>query len=133
MKTALRLLVCLVIAAMAYPVFARSPASNGTGDGEANVPFATMQEATIGADEVGGGSGEPGRATAYPVFARSPASNGTGDGEANVPFATMQEATIGADEVGGGSGEPGRAAGALDEAARAEADREFERHVWTDP
>jgi hypothetical protein len=87
MKTALRLVVCVVMAAASQRAFARGPMSNGCGDGEANVPFAAMaEEKAIGAEELGGGSGEPGRA-AEPEAAR----------------------------------------------LRAEAEREFERHVWTDP
>lgn len=129
-----------LVAAAALPGLAMGPASNHTGDGEANVPFATLAAAEE-AGEVGGGSGEPGRLEAMPArraAEASPASNHTGDGEANVPFATSQPA-MGAEDLGGGSGEPGRVEArsaeelAREAAARAEADREFERHVWTDP
>jgi len=58
MRTATRWMLCLVAAAGARVVLAQSPMSNGAGDGEANVPFATV----VPAEELGGGSGEPGRA-----------------------------------------------------------------------
>lgn len=133
MKTALRLAVCLVIAMAASRAFAGSPSGNGCGDGEANVPFAAAQELAIAADDIGGGSGEPGLHVAAYAFAESSMSNGVGDGEANVPFAASQVLAIG-DDIGGGSGEPGRTgAGAMDAAAQAEADREFVLRVWTAP
>jgi hypothetical protein len=130
-----------LLATAALPGIAASPMSNHAGDGEANVPFATL-EAAEEPGAIGGGSGEPGRVEAWAAPAKaaeaSPVSNHTGDGEANVPFATSRP-SMGAAELGGGSGEPGRIeakdaeALAREAAHRAEADREFERHVWTDP
>lgn len=67
MRTALRLAICVVLASTARPVFAQG---NGSGDGEANVPFETMKELpvevkkTATPEELGGGSGEPGAAEA---------------------------------------------------------------------
>jgi hypothetical protein len=77
MKTVLRLVVCAVMAASAYPVFAQS---NNCGDGEANVPFETCKEMPVeakkapGAEELGGGSGEPGRAAAQEKAAKEEAA-----------------------------------------------------------
>ncbi len=127
MRTALRLGVCGMMALVASLAFARGPASNGCGDGEANVPFAALVQ---GADELGGGSGEPGMiVAALPIAVASPASNGLGDGEANVPFATMAAA---GEELGGGSGEPGLAP-AEDAAVREAIDRALVIEVWTAP
>ena len=112
MKTTMRrwVVLCVVGAAAAAPFAANalSPASNGVGDGEANVPFAT-----VGADEWGGGSvapgqlrgdegrgkvaGRAGRTAGRPAYREAPA-----DAPADAP-------------------------------AKTEADRAFEESVWTAP
>ncbi len=62
MKTALRLVVCVVMAAAAHPAFAQT---NACGDGEANVPLETCKPAPVeakkaaAAEELGGGGAEP--------------------------------------------------------------------------
>ena len=60
MKAALRVAMIVALVATARQALAGNPASNGTGDGEANVPFASTAQAEVGAEDVGGGSGEPG-------------------------------------------------------------------------
>lgn len=62
MKTVLRWMACALLAGVAFPAVALGPMTNGTGDGEANVPFDV--QAAPASDEIGGGAGEPGRTEA---------------------------------------------------------------------
>lgn len=111
MKTAMRrwVVLCVVGAAAAAPHAANalSPASNGSGDGEANVPFAT-----VGADEWSGGvapgqlRGDEARGKVAGRAARAPGRRAYRAAPTDAPAAAP---------------------------AQTEADRAFEESVWTAP
>ena len=109
MKTAFRWVVMSVVGlatAAPYAANAWSPASNGVGDGEANVPFANTLAS--GADETGGGSVAPGQSR--------------GDGARRV-----------AGRAGRATGRRAYQEAPTDAAVKTEDDRAFEQQVWTAP
>ena len=106
MKTAIRWVVLCVVGAAAaapYAASAASPASNGAGDGEANVPFASEGG---GADAMGRGSVAPGE----------PRGDGARARVAGRAAGTRAHRTV-----------------STDAAVQTEADRAFEQRVWTAP
>ena len=106
MKTAMRRWVVLgALAAAPYAASAMSPASNGVGDGEANVPFATVGG---GAGEMGGGSVAPGQ-----------------------PRDEVRGKVAG--RAGRAAGRRAYREARADAPAQTEADRAFEQNVWTAP